>query len=134
MKATGIIRRIDDLGRVVIPKEIRRAMKIKEGDPLEIYTESNGTVCFRKYSPMDEIDLDTIKIICDTSLGILGYTLYDRDGCSVIPKGINEIDVDDNLPANTCIVRADGDVIGYLQSPSGNCELTAKIVGRLFEN
>lgn len=134
MKATGIIRRIDDLGRVVIPKEIRRAMKIREGDPLEIYIEKNGTVCFRKYSPMDEIDLDTIKIICDTSLGTLGYTLYDRDGCSVIPKGINEIDVDDNLPANTYIVRADGDVIGYLQSPSGNCELTAKIVGRLFEN
>ena len=134
MRATGIIRRIDDLGRVVIPKEIRRAMKIREGDPLEIYTESNGTVCFRKYSPMGEMDLDTIKVICDASLGKLGYTLYDRDGCSVIPKGINEIDVDDKLPANTCIVKADGDVIGYLQSPSGNCELTAKIVGRLFEN
>ena len=134
MKATGIIRRMDDLGRVVIPKEIRRAMKIREGDPLEIYTEKNGTVCFRKYSPIDEIDLDTIKIICDTSLGTLGYTLYDRDGCSVIPKDINEIDIDSKLPANTCIVRADGDIIGYLQSPSGNCELTAKIVGRLFEN
>ena len=134
MKATGIIRRMDDLGRVVIPKEIRRAMKIREGDPLEIYTDNNGTVCFRKYSPLGEYDLDTIKRICDTSLGTLGYTLYDRDGCSLIPKGTNEIDVNDKLPANICIIRADGDVIGYLQSPSGNCELTAKIVGRLFEN
>jgi stage V sporulation protein T len=49
MKATGIIRRIDDLGRVVIPKEIRRNLGIHEGDPLEIYTEGRDTVCFRKY-------------------------------------------------------------------------------------
>ena len=49
MKATGIVRRIDDLGRIVIPKEIRRTMRIREGDPLEIYTESNGTVIFKKF-------------------------------------------------------------------------------------
>lgn len=55
MKATGIVRRIDDLGRVVIPKEIRRTMRIREGDPLEIYTSSNGEVVFKKYSPMREV-------------------------------------------------------------------------------
>ncbi len=55
MKATGIVRRIDDLGRVVIPKEIRRVMRIREGDPLEIYTESDGSVVFRKYSPIGEL-------------------------------------------------------------------------------
>ncbi len=55
MKATGIVRRIDDLGRVVIPKEIRRTLRIKEGDPLEIYTASDGEVIFKKYSPMGEI-------------------------------------------------------------------------------
>ncbi len=55
MKATGIVRRIDDLGRVVIPKEIRRVMRIREGDPLEIYTESDGSVVFRKYSPVGEL-------------------------------------------------------------------------------
>lgn len=55
MKATGIVRRIDDLGRVVIPKEIRRTMRIREGDPLEIYTESDGTVIFKKYSPIGEL-------------------------------------------------------------------------------
>lgn len=55
MKATGIVRRIDDLGRIVIPKEIRRTMRIREGDPLEIYTESNGTVIFKKYSPIGEL-------------------------------------------------------------------------------
>ena len=50
MKATGIVRRIDDLGRVVIPKEIRRTMRIREGDPLEIYTSRDGEVIFKKYS------------------------------------------------------------------------------------
>ncbi len=55
MKATGIVRRIDDLGRVVIPKEISRTMRIREGDPLEIYTETDGGVVFRKYSPVGEL-------------------------------------------------------------------------------
>jgi len=50
MKATGIVRRIDDLGRVVIPKEIRRTLRIRDGDPLEIYTEKDGEVIFKKYS------------------------------------------------------------------------------------
>ncbi len=56
MKATGIVRRIDDLGRVVIPKEIRRTMHIREGDPLEIYTDKEGGVIFRKYSPLGELN------------------------------------------------------------------------------
>ena len=55
MKATGIVRRIDDLGRVVIPKEIRRTLRIREGDPLEIYTEKDGEVIFKKYSPMGDL-------------------------------------------------------------------------------
>ena len=55
MKATGIVRRVDDLGRIVIPKEIRRTLKIREGDPLEIYTEKDGGVIFRKYSPMGDM-------------------------------------------------------------------------------
>ncbi len=55
MKATGIVRRIDDLGRVVIPKEIRRTMRIREGDPLEIYTDREGELIFKKYSPIGEL-------------------------------------------------------------------------------
>lgn len=55
MKATGIVRRIDDLGRVVIPKEIRRTQMIRVGDPLEIFVSANGEVVFKKYSPVGEM-------------------------------------------------------------------------------
>lgn len=57
MKATGIVRRIDDLGRVVIPKEIRRTLRIREGDPLEIFTDREGEVILKKYSPIGELSL-----------------------------------------------------------------------------
>lgn len=65
MKATGIVRRIDDLGRVVIPKEIRRTMRIREGDPLEIFTDKDGEVIFKKYSPIGELG-DFAAQICDS--------------------------------------------------------------------
>jgi AbrB family transcriptional regulator (stage V sporulation protein T) len=65
MKATGIVRRIDDLGRVVIPKEIRRTLRIREGDPLEIFTEKDGEVIFKKYSPMGELS-EFAGQICET--------------------------------------------------------------------
>ena len=55
MKATGVVRRIDDLGRVVIPKEIRKTLRIKEGDPLEIFTDKDGQVILKKYSPIGEL-------------------------------------------------------------------------------
>ena len=55
MKATGIVRRIDDLGRVVIPKEIRRTLRIREGDPVEIFTDKEGEVILKKYSPIGEL-------------------------------------------------------------------------------
>ena len=68
MKATGIVRRIDDLGRVVIPKEIRRSMKIKEGEPLEIFTTSDGCVCFKKYDVVSGADWQRFGQILDESV------------------------------------------------------------------
>lgn len=58
MKATGIIRRVDDLGRIVIPKEVRRQMNIREGDPLEVFTTHDGCICFKKYgiSLVEEVE------------------------------------------------------------------------------
>ena len=69
MKVTGIIRRIDDLGRVVIPREIRRTLGIREGEPLEIFLDGRDTVCFRKYETnlCGEVDhlRDQIETYCD---------------------------------------------------------------------
>ena len=62
MKATGIVRRVDDLGRVVIPKEIRRTLKIHEGDPLEIFLEDNECVCFKKYSALGSLSEETLRV------------------------------------------------------------------------
>ena len=56
MKATGIVRRIDDLGRIVVPKEIRRTLRIREGDPLEIFTDREGEIILKKYSPIGELN------------------------------------------------------------------------------
>ena len=80
MKATGIVRRIDDLGRVLITKEIRRTMRIREGDPLEIYTDRDGEVIFKKYSPIGEMSAfatqytETLHKICSMSV-----VITDRD-------------------------------------------------------
>ncbi len=92
MKATGIVRRIDDLGRVVIPKEIRRTMRIREGDPLEIYTSAGGEVIFKKYSPIGELSVfasqyaealsDSTKlsvIICDSERVIAAAGISKRE-------------------------------------------------------
>ena len=77
MRATGIVRRIDDLGRVVIPKEIRRTLKIKEGDPLEIFVDAGrNEVTFRRYSPVGEKDWDTANIVLGALLGNVPYALY----------------------------------------------------------
>jgi len=75
MKATGIVRRIDDLGRVVVPKEIRRTLRIREGDPLEIFTDREGEIILKKYSPIVAPELISIPV-----------RLW---ACSVIILGIN---------------------------------------------
>ena len=82
MKATGIVRRIDDLGRVVIPKEIRRTMRIREGDPLEIYTDKDGGVIFKKYSLMGGL-AEFAGQLCDTLNRTTGHiaVITDRDNC-----------------------------------------------------
>ena len=80
MKATGIVRRIDDLGRVVIPKEIRRTMRIREGDPLEIYTSSDGEVIFKKYSAIGELS-ENASQVADIMRQLAGcpVVVFDRD-------------------------------------------------------
>lgn len=80
MKATGIVRRIDDLGRVVVPKEIRRTLRIREGDPLEIFTDREGEIILKKYSPIGELGTFA-RQYADTLAQTTGYTvcITDRD-------------------------------------------------------
>ncbi|WP_040224508.1 stage V sporulation protein T [Bhargavaea cecembensis] len=80
MRATGIVRRIDDLGRIVIPKEIRRTMRIREGDPLEIFTDRDGEVILKKYSPISELG-NFAREYADTLYETLGTPalISDRD-------------------------------------------------------
>ena len=88
MKATGIVRRIDDLGRVVIPKEIRRTTRIREGDPLEIYTSRDGEVIFKKYSLMGGLD-DFAAQLCETMSRSTGAicAVTDRDSVIAVAGG-----------------------------------------------
>ncbi|MCI8283692.1 MAG: stage V sporulation protein T [Firmicutes bacterium] len=83
MKATGIVRRIDDLGRVVIPKEIRRTMRLRDGDPLEIYTDKQGEVILKKYSPIGDMS-ECAAEFADSASDILGHTAIITDTDHVI--------------------------------------------------
>ena len=90
MRATGIVRRIDELGRVVIPKEIRRTLRIREGDPLEIFTDHDGEVVLKKYSPIGEIAA-IAKDYTDSLYRTLGHIalISDRDAV-VSASGANK--------------------------------------------
>ena len=95
MKATGIVRRIDDLGRVVIPKEIRKNMRIKEGDALEIFTDKNGIVSFKKYSPLtDTLPKDTLHSTMIFLKDALRRDIYIIDDYDIID--------------NTCDIKQNG--------------------------
>ena len=83
MKATGIVRRIDDLGRVVIPKEIRRTLRIREGDPLEIYTDREGEVILKKYSPIGELG-DFAEAYAESLHNTSGHIIAVADRDSII--------------------------------------------------
>lgn len=83
MKATGIVRRIDDLGRVVIPKEIRRTLRIREGDPLEIFTDREGEIILKKYSPIGELGT-LAKLYAESLSQTLGCTVCITDMDQVV--------------------------------------------------
>ena len=134
MRTTGIVRRIDDLGRVVIPKEIRRQLRIKEGDPLEIFLEGNK-VCFEKYSPIDAENWEAAFRIAKVMLPNNKFALLNRYGeieqANVKMPTINNDDF-------SIEIRVNGDIEGYIQSLEPdvshiNFTDTAKVIGALFE-
>jgi AbrB family transcriptional regulator (stage V sporulation protein T) len=95
MKATGIVRRIDDLGRVVIPKEIRRTLRIREGDPLEIFVDRDGEVILKKYSPINELG-DFAQEYADSLAENSGrlVLIADRDAFIAVSGGSKKVYLD----------------------------------------
>ena len=102
MKATGIVRRIDDLGRVVVPKEIRRTLRIREGDPLEIFTDKEGEIILKKYSPMGELG-GVVKEICQAVAKASQYSVVicDRDTViatsGALTKGLSDMPIGSDI-------------------------------------
>ena len=132
MKATGIVRRIDDLGRVVIPKEIRRTMRIREGDPLEIFTDREGELIFKKYSPVGELS-DFAAQICGAKKELLGKPVSAAVSAVMDRRSVFRQDSGgSSLPVSSadeqyCLsvaapVLAEGDVLGCVMyvTPKGS--------------
>ena len=132
MKATGIVRRIDDLGRVVIPKELRLRYNIRAGEALEVFVEDDGVICFKKYQLYDDGQLKKAYQIAK----------------AIIPCGLAILDShEDYVLGNSAPVRpyvpvyADGDIVCYIGGadaadyPNYNKEfaLAAKVLSRYFE-
>ncbi|NMB46964.1 MAG: stage V sporulation protein T [Firmicutes bacterium] len=101
MKATGIVRRIDDLGRVVIPKEIRRTLRIREGDPLEIFVDRDGEVILKKYSPIGELG-DFAQEYADSLFEATGHIsiICDRDAVVAVAGAPKKQWMDRNIPVH----------------------------------
>ena len=130
MKATGIIRRIDDLGRVVIPREIRRSLKIREGDPLEILIEKN-CVCFKKYSALGLFSEDILRVAQDMAQRTFKHqiAIYNRDskisGPNSYSSYVDESWEDNRTPfkyegMGVYPIISDGELYGYICCPESD--------------
>ena len=113
MKATGIVRRIDDLGRVVIPKEIRRTMRIREGDPLEIFTNHEGEVIFKKYSAISEMSESAAQVA----------DIMFRLASSM--NSTSQLLLKPNVRSISGIIRPTNEVIGPVNQPKTPAKLSS---------
>ncbi|MFD2216980.1 MULTISPECIES: stage V sporulation protein T [Bacillaceae] len=141
MKATGIVRRIDDLGRVVIPKEIRRTLRIREGDPLEIFVDRDGEVILKKYSPISELS-DFSKEYADAIYDSLGHPVLicDRDTFIAVSggskkeylnKNIGEV-IEQVMEERNSVLKADA---GEIQVVEGlNEDIKSYTIGPIVAN
>lgn len=149
MKATGIVRRTDDLGRVIIPKDIRRSLKIREGDPLEIFIENN-CVCFRKYSPLGSLAEEPLQIAIKmaSKSGLRPIAIYDTTvklrGMENFPSYVPTQWEFENKPFkynNTYGVypiHVDGDLVGYAvcdqQDMGCEMDMIVRYLGTVIED
>ena len=136
MKAIGIVRQIDDLGRVVIPREIRRSLKIREGDSLEIFLEDNGCVCFKKYSALGSLSEETLRVAQDMAQRTFKHqiAIYDESRKISGPDSDSSY-VDESGKYNRTPFKyegmgvypiiSDGELCGYICCPESDmgCEM-----------
>lgn len=117
MKATGIVRRIDDLGRIVIPKEIRRTLRIRESDPLEIFTDREGEIILKKYSPIGEMNTFA-KQYAESLCQVSGHAalIADRDQFIAVSGGYKSImgkslsrELEDKINHREAVIASKGD-------------------------
>ena len=117
MKATGIVRRIDDLGRIVIPKEIRRTLRIREADPLEIFTDREGEIILKKYSPIGEMGTFA-KQYAESMAQVSGHVamISDRDQFIAVAGGMKNMlgksisrELEEKIDHRESVVAAKGD-------------------------
>ena len=143
MKATGIVRRIDDLGRVVIPKEIRRTLRIREGDPLEIFTDREGEVILKKYSPIGELS-DFATQYADSLHKTSGHItcIADRDTIIAVSGASKKEFLEKSLSSDiekvieektTLVVKApDEKTINILADDNGDKKYSAQVVSPII--
>lgn len=128
MKATGIVRRIDDLGRVVIPKEIRRTLRIREGDPLEIFVDRDGEVILKKYSPIGELG-DFAKEYADSLYEAIGHTalIADRDTMIAVSGAPKKEFL--NKPVGALVERVMEDRKTLVSNKPGDTKVRGSLIG-----
>lgn len=136
MKSTGIIRRIDDLGRIAIPKEIRRTLKIRENDPMEFFLGKDNTLYLQKYIPIGEKDWDTAKVILEPILAT-DYVLLNRYGDVERRKGTipckNRDEAEASADLNVFEIKIDGEIDAYLVVAKSCDETRANIAKDLLK-
>ena len=127
MKATGIVRRIDDLGRVVIPKEIRRTLRIREADPLEIFTDREGEIILKKYSPIGEMSTFA-KQYAESLAQVSGHTamISDRDQFIAVSGGMKNLlaknissELEDRIEKRQAVMASKGER-GFISVAEGD--------------
>ncbi|MCD8074425.1 MAG: stage V sporulation protein T [Lachnospiraceae bacterium] len=130
MKATGIVRRIDDLGRVVIPKEIRRTLRIRESDPLEIFTDREGEIILKKYSPIGELG-SFAKEYAEALASASGHSvcITDRDQVIAAAGGIRKDSIGTPVTGQLEEVMNDREYISTDQSSKKHIKITSEDVG-----
>lgn len=143
MKATGIVRRIDDLGRVVIPKEIRKTLRIREGDPLEIFTDKDGEIILKKYSPIGELG-DFAEKYAESLHKTSGHItcITDRDSVVAVSGGMKKEFSEKSLSSTlekiisdkaTVIVKSpDEEVIPITADENGDKHYTSQVVAPII--